>query len=204
MIKFFFEQFGSPPDEDWKGRYGTISRIRSRMGDCAPKPDTVERTLKRLVAGDDDISSKPHGGAAKSVLSSDEDVLVGLLACKGFSQPMALQYLNLERYERGEGPVSIRTLRRAEKRAQLIRRKRRSQKAGSVDLESTWAIASLAQSEQLKAQFASFDAAKAECFKPEDKHRLLAVVEAGFGDFKEFNDKMRGVLRDCRQSSIRV
>ena len=43
----------------------------------------------------------------------------------------------------------------------------------------------------LKAQFATFDAAKAQCFLPQDKHRLLAVVEAGFGDFKAFNARVR-------------
>ena len=36
VIKFFYEQFGSPPESEWKGRYGTVSR----MGDCAPKGDT--------------------------------------------------------------------------------------------------------------------------------------------------------------------
>lgn len=43
----------------------------------------------------------------------------------------------------------------------------------------------------LKAQFATFDAAKAQCFLPQDKHRLLAVVEAGFGDFEDFNMRVR-------------
>ena len=46
----------------------------------------------------------------------------------------------------------------------------------------------------LKRQFATFDAAKAECFLPKDKHRLLAVVEAGFGDFKVFNQVLVNFL----------
>ena len=45
--------------------------------------------------------------------------------------------------------------------------------------------------DDLKHQFATFDAAKAQCFLPKDKHRLLAVVEAGFGDFKDFNTRVR-------------
>ena len=45
--------------------------------------------------------------------------------------------------------------------------------------------------DDLKQQFAKFDAAKAQCFLPKDKHRLLAVVEAGFGDFKDFNTRVR-------------
>lgn len=159
VIKFWYEHFGSPPEDEWKQRYGTISRIRSRMEGCAPTPDTVYRTLKRLAEGDEDIASKPGSGGGESKMSADEDLLVGLLACRGFSQPMALQYLNLKRLEAVNhdpdkyDPVSLSTLKRAEARVQLLRRKRRSQKAGSVDLESDWAKASLAQSLQLKAQF---------------------------------------------------
>ena len=47
---------------------------------------------------------------------------------------------------------------------------------------------------ELKANFASFDAEKAECFLERDRQRLLAVVEAGFGNFKDFNVKMREVF----------
>ena len=155
VIKFFYEQFGSPPEEEWMGKYGTVWRIRQRMADSAAKADTVYRTLSRLNEGDEDISSKPiNGGGGVSVMSADEDLLVGLLACKGFSQTMALHFLNLQRYEQYEKPpVSLRTLRCAEARVQLIRRKRRSQKAGSIDLESDWAVASLAQSVQFQGQF---------------------------------------------------
>lgn len=159
VIKFFYEMFGSPPEEDWSGRYGTIQRIRARFMDFPPKADCVYRTLKRLAEGDEDIASKPKSGGGMSKMSEDEDLLVGLLACRGFSQPMALQYLNLQRLECAEragedyDPVSLTTLRRAEIRVQLLRRKRRSQKAGSVDLDSTWAVASLAQSEQIQGQF---------------------------------------------------
>ena len=48
--------------------------------------------------------------------------------------------------------------------------------------------------DDLKHQFATFDAAKAQCFLPKDKHRLLAVVEAGFGDFKVFNKRVSEIL----------
>ena len=46
----------------------------------------------------------------------------------------------------------------------------------------------------LTKQFASFDAAKAQCFKVEDREKLLAVIEAAFGDFKEFNRSVRAVF----------
>ncbi len=45
--------------------------------------------------------------------------------------------------------------------------------------------------DDLKQQFATFDAAQAQCYLPQDKHRLLAVIEAGFGDFQEFNQRVR-------------
>mgnify|MGYP007129134682 CR=1 FL=1 len=43
-------------------------------------------------------------------------------------------------------------------------------------------------------QFENFDAAKAECFLPKDRERLLAVIEAGFGDVREFNKIVRRIF----------
>lgn len=48
----------------------------------------------------------------------------------------------------------------------------------------------------LTKQFASFDAAKAQCFKVEDRQKLLAVIEAAFGDFREFNKCVRDVFAE--------
>ena len=47
---------------------------------------------------------------------------------------------------------------------------------------------------QLSEQFAGFDAAKAQCFLPSDREHLLAVIEAGFGDFDDFNRVARNLL----------
>ena len=47
---------------------------------------------------------------------------------------------------------------------------------------------------ELKAKLASFDAEKAECFLEKDRQRLLAVVEAGFGNFAGFNTVVRNVF----------
>ena len=44
---------------------------------------------------------------------------------------------------------------------------------------------------RLAQQFERFDAAKAQCFKQEDRQRLLAVIEAAFGDFRQFNRLVR-------------
>ena len=41
--------------------------------------------------------------------------------------------------------------------------------------------------QELKAQFACFDAAKAKCSSDEDTQRLLGIIEASFGDCRDFN-----------------
>ena len=43
----------------------------------------------------------------------------------------------------------------------------------------------------LTEQFATFDAGKARCFLASDREHLLAVIEAGFGDFSDFNRVVR-------------
>ena len=42
--------------------------------------------------------------------------------------------------------------------------------------------------------FATFDAGKAQCFLAKDREHLLAVIEAGFGDFYDFNRVARSLL----------
>ena len=46
----------------------------------------------------------------------------------------------------------------------------------------------------LTEQFATFDAGKARCFLASDREHLLAVIEAGFGDFYDFDRVARSLL----------
>ena len=59
----------------------------------------------------------------------------------------------------------------------------------------------------MKELLKHFDAAEAQCFKQEDREKLLAVIEAGFGDFQEFNLDVRNAfaqrLRDQSLRSLR-
>lgn len=48
--------------------------------------------------------------------------------------------------------------------------------------------------EQLEAMFNAFDATAAECFKVEEKEKLLAVIEAGFGEAAEFSALIRSTF----------
>ena len=46
----------------------------------------------------------------------------------------------------------------------------------------------------LTEQFLAFNAGKARCFLASDREHLLAVIEAGFGDFHDFNRVARNLL----------
>ena len=47
---------------------------------------------------------------------------------------------------------------------------------------------------RLTEQFATFNAGKAQCFLASDREHLLAVIEAGFGNFYDFNRVTRSLL----------
>ena len=88
VVKFFYNYLGQPPEEDWDGRDGTIAAIRRFMGETAPWPPTVRRTLERLQDEDKDVarSNRGAGGGAPRALSELDDLYVGLLICEGYSQ----------------------------------------------------------------------------------------------------------------------
>ena len=44
---------------------------------------------------------------------------------------------------------------------------------------------------------AKFDAGKAKCVLPQDRERLLAVIEAGFGSLDAFNRKLRTAVEEA-------
>ena len=49
--------------------------------------------------------------------------------------------------------------------------------------------------EALHATLIRFRAQEAQCFRAEERERLLAVIEASFGDFHTFNVSVRGLFR---------
>ena len=44
------------------------------------------------------------------------------------------------------------------------------------------------------ATITALDIAKADCFRPQDRHRILAIVEASYGSFSQFNSACRSIL----------
>ena len=55
--------------------------------------------------------------------------------------------------------------------------------------------------EAVKSSFRAFRGEKAECFLAADRHKLLGVIEASFGDFREFDHLVRNVFEERRQMS---
>eukprot|EP00966_Prymnesium_polylepis_P181963 4215107-Prymnesium_polylepis.1 len=117
----------------------------------APGSATVRRTLERIQDEDQDLRVRQNFGRSRT-LSHEDDLLVGLMLVEGWSQQTATDMLNAERAAQGLEPVSKHQIRDAEQRVELVRRRRRSTKAGSVDEESEWAQACLNQSVQWKDQ----------------------------------------------------
>ena len=54
----------------------------------------------------------------------------------------------------------------------------------------------------LTEQFATFDAGKAQCFLAKDREHLLAVIEASFGDFYDFNRIARSLFASRLHNAI--
>ena len=50
--------------------------------------------------------------------------------------------------------------------------------------------------EGVRESLSRFDASKARCFLSKDRHHLLAVMEAGFGDLQPFNRVVRRLLKE--------
>ena len=46
-----------------------------------------------------------------------------------------------------------------------------------------------------------FDASKAMCFLPSDRDKLLAIIEAAFGDLKPFSVQVRSLLSHAQRVS---
>ena len=64
-----------------------------------------------------------------------------------------------------------------------------------VDLRhTTSALQQIALLAEVADKFAKFDANAADCFKAEDKDRLLGVIEGSFGSLERFNVVVRKAL----------
>ena len=150
-VRYFWLTLGKPTT-DWKGAGGAVSIIRHRIGVTAPSARSCYATLERIVADeDDDLTSRLVTGRERQ-LTPEDDLFIGLIICEGHSQRSAAFLLNGDRIANGLEPVSRTAIREAEARVEVWRRKRRTQKSGSSDLDSPWSKASLALALQVQGQ----------------------------------------------------
>jgi len=86
--------------------------------------------------------------------------------------------------------------------------KKVDEESGSWCLADILEVRVLGQTEEehisVCANFSSFDARECECFDPEDKHRLLGIVEAGSGTTERFNAQIRGMLGSLQDDSFNL
>ena len=64
-------------------------------------------------------------------------------------------------------------------------------------------IVDRASVEAVKESFRAFRGEQAECFLAADRHKLLGVIEASFGDFHEFDHLVRNVFEMRRSRTER-
>ena len=53
-----------------------------------------------------------------------------------------------------------------------------------------------------RSQLGGFDASKAQCFLKRDREKLLAVIEAGFGDLYAFNSMVHGLFPEGKSKTL--
>ena len=47
---------------------------------------------------------------------------------------------------------------------------------------------------EVRDELSTFDAAAAQCYKAEDRERLLGIVESAYGTYGAFNDEVRSII----------
>merc|ERR1712083_1215056 len=51
--------------------------------------------------------------------------------------------------------------------------------------------------DMISQAFETFDANKCECFNPDDKERMLNIINTAFGDMDRFNDEVRAIFEEA-------
>ena len=57
---------------------------------------------------------------------------------------------------------------------------------------------------QVEDRLLSFSAEHAKCFLDDDRHRLLGIIETGFGDYDAFNTLVRTAAATTKRTHARA
>lgn len=138
-IQTLYIALGSPEEEDWDGRGGTVANIRYLMGSESPQPRHVRVTLEWIAeqGADFDPMSRPSNCGPKRKLDEGETLAAAKYMADGYSHRGTMLEINVLRAEEGKDPVCKGVIQDVKNHVDTRKRNRRRQKAGTHDEDST-------------------------------------------------------------------
>ena len=160
-----FVEMGSPPEDKWSGPGGVLAEIRKLLGWHYNRDVAPIRTLLRRHLNDEPLVKPRAGRPAK--LTQGEALIGADCLESGKGRGQAAHQVSAWRQLQGKSAVSEKAVRTGFKRLDGVTQRRGTDGTGSRDVESAWALASLAQAEQFTSQIVL----------PEEEERAAAEQE---------------------------
>lgn len=156
-IHYFYMMLNEPSELEWDGAGGTVLQIRDTM--LLPRGEkhtkTIRRTLRAICSGEDyDASAHGPRESKEHLMSEAEKRIAADCLIDGMGQWQAMHHVNVWRARRKLLPVSRSTVRDDAFSLGLVKFRRCTTAMGSTDVDSAWAVARLAQAQQLQTQLA--------------------------------------------------
>lgn len=165
-IRYLFEAaLGAPSEDEWDGPTGAIKEICDRLSIPKGSRPLVKKVLKDILKAQKDgyyyNAAAPNHEAGRYARIQD-DTTEAKLVCDalgaGISVGKTTALLNAALLTAGREPVSFSAVQRFKRESPYLRSHRRgTRKSGSMDENSLWCRASLAQCEQLLERFSLND-----------------------------------------------
>ena len=165
-IRYLFEAaLGAPSEDEWDGPTGAIKEICDRLSIPKGSRPLVKKVLKDILKAQKDgyyyNAAAPDHQAGRFARIQD-DTTEAKLVCDalgaGISVGKTTALLNATLLTAGREPVSFSAVQRFKRESPYLRsHKRGTRKSGSMDANSPWCRASLAQCEQLLERFSLND-----------------------------------------------
>ena len=156
-IHYFYMMLNEPSELEWDGAGGTVLQIRDTM--LLPRGEkhtkTIRRTLRAICSGEDyDASAHGPRESKEHLMSEAEKRIAADGLIEAWASGQAMHHVNVWRARRKLLPVSRSTVRDGAFSLGLVKFRRCTTAMGSTDVDSAWAVARLAQAQQLQTQLA--------------------------------------------------
>jgi len=160
-----FVDMGSLPEDKWSGPGGVLAEIRKLLGWHYNRDVAPIRALLRRHLNDEPLVKPRAGRPAK--LTQGEALIGADCLESGKGRGQAAHEVTAWRQLQGKSAVSEKAVRTGFKRLDGVTQRRGTDGTGSRDVESAWALASLAEAEQFTSQIVM----------PEEEERAAAEQE---------------------------